>query len=254
MSPTVTALLALTALVAAANGANDSAKGVATLAGCREATYRSALAWGVASTLVGGLLSLTLASGISTLFTKGIVNAPPTSAFAFGALAGTLGWVGLATVVRLPVSTTHAIVGSLLGAGLVLARSSIAWGSLAGKVVLPLLLSVLVSYVASSLLGRLGRRAPRCICVDVGVSSAPRPPVGVGDGVGTLAYRGVETPQVSVTLSVRDQCRVHSSTGRRVRLRLAYAHWVTSGAIGFSRGLNDTPKLWALGASALAGC
>lgn len=248
---TVWAVLVLTAAVAAANGANDSAKGVATLAGSGMARYRSALAWGIASTLAGALASISVAAGISTLFTKGIVSAPASSAFSLAALAGTLGWVALATVASLPVSTTHAIVGSLLGAGLVLARHSIAWGSLAGKVVLPLLLGAAAAYAITGVLVRLVRHAPRCVCIEVGVPHAVGASPGTGDGAAVLAAAPPTAAALRVEVGARERCPVHDVSRRRLRVDPLQAHWVTSGAIGFSRGLNDTPKIWALGAAAL---
>lgn len=252
MTVTTVAILALTAVVAGANGANDSAKGVATLAGCGMVRYRTALAWGIASTLVGALASLTLASRISTLFTKGIVSAPPTTKFSLAVLAGTFGWVAFATAFRLPVSTTHAIVGSLVGTGLVLARGAIAWSSLIGKVVLPLLLSIVAAYAISAMLGRLARRTPRCVCVDVVTTASPAPEVNATStaGAAALAYSaGGAAPLPTVQVLAGDSCPVHAPG--RLRLRIEDAHWLTSGAIGFARGLNDTPKIWAIGAATL---
>jgi PiT family inorganic phosphate transporter len=58
----------------------------------------------------------------------------------------------VATVTRRPVSTTHALVGSLVGAGLVLGPATIAWASLTSQVVVPLVVSILVAYVSSGAL------------------------------------------------------------------------------------------------------
>ncbi|GAB3394240.1 hypothetical protein [Amycolatopsis echigonensis] len=44
-------------------------------------------------------------------------------------LIGVAGWVAVATVSRLPVSTTHAIVGVLLGAGVLLDAASVRLGA-----------------------------------------------------------------------------------------------------------------------------
>ena len=43
--------------LAAANGANDVSKGVATLAGSGVTRYRPAIIWGAATTLAGALVS-----------------------------------------------------------------------------------------------------------------------------------------------------------------------------------------------------
>lgn len=126
------AVLLLTLALAAANGANDVAKGVATLAGAGVARYRTAVTWGAVTTLVGGLTAVWLGDAMRRLFASGIVDGEPTARFALAALVGTAGWVGVATVARLPVSTTHALVGSMLGAGLFAAPGSVQWFVRAG--------------------------------------------------------------------------------------------------------------------------
>ncbi|WP_217620840.1 inorganic phosphate transporter, partial [Bacillus sp. GbtcB13] len=57
------------------------------------------------------------------------------------AIGATL-WVALATKFSLPVSTTHAIIGAvILVACISHGVSSVLWGNLVSKIVLPLLLS-----------------------------------------------------------------------------------------------------------------
>ncbi len=165
----------LTLALAAANGANDVPKGAATLAGARVANYRAATAWGALTPLAGGLLSLALAASLTKLFSKGIVTAYPSDAFAFAVLAGAGMWVALATATRLPVSTTHAIIGALVGAGLAFAPHAVAWSNLPTRIVIPLLASVAESYAISVLLNRLPKAAmPECICAEIS-SAKPLP-------------------------------------------------------------------------------
>ncbi len=112
------AVMFLTVALAAANGANDVSKGIATLAGAGAARYRTAILWGTVTTLVGAVASMTIAERLSALFSRGIVTAPPTPPFAVAVLVGATAWVGFATATRLPVSTTQAIVGALREFGL----------------------------------------------------------------------------------------------------------------------------------------
>jgi PiT family inorganic phosphate transporter len=93
-----------------------------------------------------------VAAGLTELFSTGIVTARPTPGFALSVLVGVTAWVVLATVTRRPVSTTHALVGSLVGAGLVLGLATIPWASLTSQVVVPLVLSILVAYVSAGAL------------------------------------------------------------------------------------------------------
>lgn len=72
----------LTLVLAAANGANDVSKGVATLAGGGVARYRTAILWGTGTTFVGAVASAAFADRMSVLFSRGIVAAPPTPPFA----------------------------------------------------------------------------------------------------------------------------------------------------------------------------
>src|SRR5947208_396734 len=118
---TVVLLTAAVLFLAYSNGANDNFKGVATLFGSGTCSYRQALAWGTATTLAGSLLALYLAGGLVESFKgKGLVPDAVTRQPAF-VLAVSLGaalTVLLATRLGLPVSTTHALTGGLVGAGL----------------------------------------------------------------------------------------------------------------------------------------
>lgn len=242
------AIFVLLIALAAANGSNDVPKGVATLAGAGVTRYRTAVLWGTVTTLVGCALSLQFADRLTKLFSKGIVSTNPTPAFALAVIVGTAAWVGLATATRLPVSTTHAIVGALVGGGLVLGPGTVNWHALAPRVVEPLLLSVVVAYGISLVLNLLPDRVPECICVDV-----PSPePVALSDGQGG-AMLFAPTPVSVPTLSAGtvQECKVHPTGTRRVRFDVNAAHWLSSGAASFARGLNDTPKIVAIGAFAL---
>jgi PiT family inorganic phosphate transporter len=229
-----TIAIVLLGLLAASNGANDVSKGIATLAGSGVARYRAAIVWGAATTLAGCLLSGALAGQMLKLFSSGIVSEPPTPAFTLAVLCGTAGWVALATKARLPVSTTHALVGSLVGAGLLFAPSAVVWAGLAQKVALPLVASIAISYALSAALNvALRERSPaaanECVCVQVAEADT---------GVARL-------PIVHVTT-----CPSASEAATRpgtVGFDLSLLHWLSSGAVGFARGLNDTPKLVAIG-------
>src|SRR5215472_5733532 len=256
MTPHLVGLLILTTALAAANGSNDDSKGVATLAGAGVTRYRTAIAWGVVATLAGSLLSLAFAARISTVFTKGIVAVTPDPTFALAVLAGAVFWVGLATLTRLPVSTTHAIAGSMIGAGLLLAPGSIRWVSVATRVAIPLLASVALSYVISALLSRAVRGTPQRLHAD-GDAAAPAAAVSPGDARGStgvvaaVAPARSSAPIIGVITSTSPRCRMGGPATRRIGLNVSTAHWLTSGCASFARGLNDTPKIWAIGAFGL---
>lgn len=218
--------------LAAANGANDVSKGVATLAGSGVTRYRTAIVWGAFTTLGGALVSGVFAERIMKLFTSGIVSATPTPAFTLAVICGTVGWVAIATLTRLPVSTTHAIIGSLLGAGFLFAPNAIAWSSLAPRLAVPLLMSIAVSYSLSAGFNRIFARqsadAVDCVCV----------------GAEQLDAGVLQVAQINVMTGTTQEC---VSAGGYLKLNTEALHWLSSGAVGFARGLNDTPKLVAIG-------
>ena len=114
--------------LAYSNGANDNFKGVATLFGSGTCTYRLALIWATVTTLAGSLLALVLAAGLVDAFKgKGLVPDDVTQqpAFVLAVALGAALTVFLATITGLPVSTTHALTGGLVGAGLVAAADGI---------------------------------------------------------------------------------------------------------------------------------
>ena len=247
MNPDLVAVFTLTGVLAAANGANDVSKGVATLCGAGVVRYRAAIAWGIAATLGGSLLSLTIASRMSVLFTKGIVMVPPSATFALAVLCGSIAWVSFATIRRLPVSTTHALVGSMVGAGLL--AGTVLWSSIWVKVALPLLASIAVSYLLSAFLNRVTRGWPQCVCADVERADAELSALPAGGVFANVCAPALAAPTIRITAGTSAECAIHSR-GQRYSL-MDGAHWITSGLASFARGLNDTPKIWAIGAFAL---
>ena len=242
------AIFLLVVALAAANGSNDVPKGVATLAGAGVTRYRTAILWGTATTMAGSLMSLQFADRLTKLFSKGIVTATPTPAFALAVLAGATTWVAFATATKLPVSTTHAIVGSLVGAGLLLTAGSVNFEALPSRVVGPLLLSVGAAYLLSRALSLLPGRIPECVCVSLENPVAPS--LLSPQGAAMLAEPAT-LPVARVTTGSVAECARHDAAARRVGLNVNAAHWVSSGATSFARGLNDTPKIVVLGAFAL---
>jgi inorganic phosphate transporter, PiT family len=236
------AILVLTVALAGANGANDVPKGVATLAGAGVTRYRTAVAWGAVTTLIGSLLSLHFADRLTKLFSKGIVNETPTPAFTLAVLVGACAWVAFATFTRLPVSTTQSLIGALVGAGLVLGSGVVNWGALPEKIVLPTLLAIAVAYGISFLLNLVRFRGPECVCVGIEAGE----PVPAGSETGAIAV-----PALRIETGTVAACWVHGDRAARVALTVNGLHWLSSGAASLARGLNDTPKIVAIGAFAL---
>jgi PiT family inorganic phosphate transporter len=164
----------------------------------------------------------------------------------------------LATRRGIPGSTTHGLMGALVGAGLVaVGPSRIAWGTLGAKFALPLVLSPVLAAAATLVLYpafRFAMKASRvekqlCLCVEETFV-----PVVQRDGSMLLAASGR-----ALTIDEVRNCQTRFA-GEVLTLdaqkALAAGQVVTGGLVSFARGLNDTPKivgiLVAAGAFAVA--
>jgi hypothetical protein len=178
--------LILAALVLAfANGSNDNFKAVATLYGSGAMGYRAALRLATGAQIAGSLASVVIAGTLLKAFSgKGLVPADVVAnpAFLMSVGVGAAVSVLLATRLGLPVSTTHALIGVLVGAGIAL-EGNVAWGALGRGFFLPLLVSPLLAFASAAVLyptahgirKRLGIGADTCVCVGTRVT-----PVAVG--------------------------------------------------------------------------
>ncbi len=134
--------LAVLFILALANGANDVGKSVASLlhVGPNGLTGRRPLLWGGVFSGLGSLAAVLVSERLFSTFTpQRIVNASIDSSFVLAILLAAALWVMMATLVRIPVSTTHAILGAILLQGIFFfGVSSLAWDFLTVRVLLPL--------------------------------------------------------------------------------------------------------------------
>jgi PiT family inorganic phosphate transporter len=248
-------LLCAVLFLAYTNGANDNFKGVATLYGSASTTYRKALIWTTLATLTGGLMSVVLAHGLVKAFSgAGLIDAAtsdPIMLTTIGAAAAVT--IFLATLLGMPTSTTHALTGALVGAGLVAGPAGIHWDTLLTKFAQPLLLSPILAVGATVIIYPLLHRLRRtmgigeqtCICLG---QEMPRPVTVMSDGTALLRMADGSTP---LTISIDETTRcVERYAGRHfgmnVQTTVDIVHWVSSGAVCFARAVNDTPKIAAL--------
>lgn len=239
-------LLIAVVILAATNGANDNFKGVATLYGSRRAGYWTSLIWASLTTLAGSLCSVWFARALLHAFTgAGLVPADiaAQTRFAFAVAGGGAFTVALAAWRGLPVSTTHALIGAMCGAGLVAVGTGVHFATLGKSFLLPLLASPVIAIVPAFLLAPLLRRLtaraekePECVCI---VENALATPEGVL----------LRESSVQAVAGTQAECR---TIGARPAWR-ADARGVVDallflfgGAVSFARGLNDTPKIAAL--------
>ena len=244
-------LFLVTLLLAYANGANDNFKGVATLFGSRTTDYRRALWWATAATLAGSCAAVLLSGGLLKAFSgEGLVPDVLTHepAFLLAVGLGAAVTVFLATLTGLPISTTHALTGALVGTGFV-AAGAVDLPRLGERFFLPLAVSPLLSLSLTSgvyplfrfLRTRLGIERHMCLCIDGGL---PQPVQVQPDGAAVLSRTGVRLTAGQLRHCVeRYHGRILGIDSQWILDRL---HFLSAGAVSFARGLNDAPKIVAL--------
>lgn len=238
-------LIVIAALfLAFSNGANDNFKGFATIWGSDTLNYRQALTLATLATLAGCFAALFLAETLVQNFSgKGlvadaIVNTP---LFILGVSCGAAITIFLATRLGYPVSTTHALIGGLVGAGLAQAESGVHLGRLMQTFLLPLLVSPLLAAILGALVYsafRLRSTEKDCVCVI-------QPEISAATTTGSAALQSVLAP--GLVLGRDKDCDSLPVISRfSITNWLDKLHILSAMAICFARGVNDTPKIAAL--------
>jgi PiT family inorganic phosphate transporter len=234
-------------LLAFANGTNDVSKAIATLVGSGIANYRTAIAWGTFWTMVGAAASAFVALAMVKTFSSGFIqpDLDIPSVLAPAVLCGAILWVLLASKTGLPVSTTHALIGSLVGGGLLaFGADGLIWSTVSKKIVLPLLASPFLSFGLSILFHPLMAMIAKrweglCICI----MPSHRALVTI-DAQGctrTLFQAGSSGLPVAAVPSQCDRAGLSGPT-----IGLDSLHWLSSGLASLARGTNDAPKIAAM--------
>jgi len=233
--------------LAFANGTNDVSKAIATLVGSGVANYRTAILWGTAWTVFGVAASAFVATAMMATFSSGLVQpgmiASPS--LALSVLIGAMLWVLFASRTGLPVSTTHALTGSIVGAGLMaFGGDGLIWQAIVGKIALPLLLSPALALTVSLLIhpairAVAGRWEGTCLCL----MPSARALVTV-DARGATRTLFQATGFGQPIAAVPSQCDRAGLQG--LTIGLDSIHWISSGLASFARGTNDAPKIVAM--------
>ncbi len=233
--------------LAYANGTNDVSKAVATLVGSGLTTYRAAIVWGSLWTVLGALASGFVATAMVKTFSRGLID--PAVALspvvALCVLAGAMGWVLFASRTGLPVSTTHALTGAIVGAGLVaIGTDGLLWAGIMKKIALPLLVSPLLAFSLALMVHPLIRALTSywegtCICI----MPTARALITV-DAQGSTRTLFQAIPPGATVAAVPSQCDRAGLRG--IVVGLDSIHWFSSGLASFARGTNDAPKIVAI--------
>ncbi len=250
-------LLAATLFLAYANGANDNFKGVSTLYGSGTLGYGRALILATLGQIAGSAASVFLADTLVKAFSgKGLVPADvsASSPFLVSVGLGASATVMLATVLGFPISTTHALTGALVGAALIANSGAVDVGVLGQSFFLPLLTSPVLAALTCAPLYVIAHRfvearqltKDSCVCLDAPVAA---PVVAAASGA-TVSMPNVAFAP-TVTIGTVESCERQKSyqghlLGISAQTLVDGLHYISAFALCFARGLNDTPKIFAL--------
>lgn len=136
-------------------GANDVANNVGPAVGSKAMTMTMAIVIAAifeagGALIAGGEVVNTIKKGIIDISAFG-TNADPFIWAMMAALLAAAIWLNLATIMRAPVSTTHSIVGGVMGAGVAAAGFSIvSWGTM-GKIAASWIISPILGGIVAAL-------------------------------------------------------------------------------------------------------
>lgn len=246
-------LILSSCFLAYANGANDNFKGVATLFGSGTTDYRTAIGWATLTTFLGSVCSIFLADRLLKNFSgKGLVPDIVTTSpeFLLAVSLGAGATVLLAALRGIPISTTHGLMGALVGAGFMAVGLDINLSVLGNAFFLPLLLSPLIAvllgsscyFVLHALRLCMGITKEHCFCIGPQETVVPIPQPDA-----CFSIRAIIT--VDASLDTEENC-VERYTGKYFGFNcqkfLDFSHYISAGIVCFARGLNDTPKIVAI--------
>jgi PiT family inorganic phosphate transporter len=129
------------------NGFHDAANAIATSVSTRALTPRVALLMAAVMNFLGAFLGTEVAETVG----KGIITTPAGKhglVIVIAALIGAITWNLITWYFGLPSSSSHALIGGLVGAGLA-SSSVVLWNGIVDKVVIPMVLSPAVGFLGA---------------------------------------------------------------------------------------------------------
>ena len=143
----VVAVIAIALVFDYTNGFHDAANAIATSVSTRALTPRVALAMAAVMNFVGAFVGTEVAETVG----KGVINIPTGEhglVIVLSALVGAITWNLITWYLGLTSSSTHALIGGLVGAGIASA-STVLWSGIVDKVVIPMVVSPAVGFLGA---------------------------------------------------------------------------------------------------------
>lgn len=141
----VVGVIAVALVFSYTNGFHDAANAIATSVSTRALTPRAAVALAAVMNMAGAMLG----TGVAEVIGSGIIDVPSGSGGLLVVLAGLIGaitWNVITWWWGMPSSSSHALIGGLLGAGLA-SVSTVHWQVVRDLVALPMVLTPLLGFV-----------------------------------------------------------------------------------------------------------
>lgn len=153
MSGLLVAVLVAAFIFEFINGFHDTANAIATTVYTRALPVRVAILASATMNFIGALMSENVALTIS----KGLVDVQLDLHVILAALAGAIIWDLFTWWRAIPSSSSHALIGSLIGATIVSTRGfkDVIWSGVAQKVIIPIFTSPLIGFMLGFCIMRL---------------------------------------------------------------------------------------------------
>lgn len=250
-------------------GANDLANAMGTSVGSKSLTVRQAVVWAAILNLAGAVL---VGSRVTETVRKGIIDLEEIGGgselswtILYGLLAAMLAaalWITIATKFALPVSTTHAIVGAIMGFGLVVGGAAVVnWpvmGKIAASWVVSPLAGAAVAFFAFWLMRRAIlnhdhpfqqalRYAPWLVGIVFGILSIAMVIESLHDTASSLGVLGTLGLGLCVGVAAglpalylfRRYKGVEGDEYKKVERIFVFLQIITAGYVAFAHGSND---------------
>jgi PiT family inorganic phosphate transporter len=127
------------------NGFHDAANAIATSVSTRALTPRIALILAAVMNFVGALLGQEVAKTVQSVLTIDGVSEKHGLVIILAGLLGAISWNLVTWYYGLPSSSSHALIGGLVGAGLA-GGVTVEWRTILDKVVIPMIASPIVGF------------------------------------------------------------------------------------------------------------
>ena len=135
------------------NGFHDAANAIATSVSTRALTPKVALTLAAVMNFVGALLGQEVAHTVADTLSLDAADTKHALVIVLSALVGAITWNLITWWFGLPSSSSHALIGALVGAALAAGGSyaSVHWQTIVDKVLLPMVISPVVGFAAAFL-------------------------------------------------------------------------------------------------------